>query len=210
MAHRDRLWARPRADAEAPPYKGRPWLASIPRGPAPPPPPPPPPPKKSRRGAIIGSLVAAITAGAVVAAVLLFVGDDGGKDTAKPLAAAAGGGRGLSARAIYAAASPGVVSIAAREGRGTSTGTGFLIDRDGTIVTNAHVVGEAGTVQVQFGDQGTQLDASVLGRDVSSDIAVVRVDPTQAGAPPPPPPARPPRGRGRGPRGGRRKPLPPR
>jgi putative serine protease PepD len=181
MAHRDRLWARPRADADAPPYRGRPWLAEVPREPEPPPPPPPPRPKKSRRGAIIGSLVAALTAGAVVAAVLLFIGQDDGKDTAKPLAAAAGGGRGLSARAIYASASPGVVSIAAKEGRGTSTGTGFLIDANGTIVTNAHVVGQAGTVQVQFGDQGTQLDAPVLGRDVSSDLAVVRVDPRQAG-----------------------------
>jgi putative serine protease PepD len=129
---------------------------------------------------IVGSLVAALTAGVVVAAVLLFVGHDD-KEAAKPLAAAPGGGSALTARAVYASASPGVVSIAAREGRGTSTGTGFLIDRNGTIVTNAHVVGDAGTVQVQFGDQGTQLDAPVLGRDVSSDIAVVRVDPGQAG-----------------------------
>src|SRR4051794_12287141 len=113
MAHRDRLWARPKADADAPPYRGRPWLAEVPREPAPPPPPPPPAPKKDRRTAIVGGLVAALTAGIVVALVLLLTGGSGdGKNAAKPLPAAAGSGNGLSARAIYASASPGVVSIA--------------------------------------------------------------------------------------------------
>src|SRR4051812_50115544 len=99
MAHRDRLWARPKADADAPPYRGRPWLASIPREPEPPPPPPPPPPKKSRRGAIAGALVAALTAGLVVAAVLVFAGG-GRKDAAKPLPAAPAAARGLRVRAV--------------------------------------------------------------------------------------------------------------
>src|SRR3954465_14627582 len=180
MAHRDRLGARPKSDADAPPYRGRPWLAEIERDPEPPPPPPPPPPKKSRRGAIVGSLVAALTAGAVVAAVLLFLGHDD-KNTAKPLAAAAGGGSALTAPAVYASASPGVVSIAAREGRGTSTGTGFLIDKNGTVVTNAHVVGSAGTAQVRFGDPGRTIDAPIPGPDASSDLAVLHVDPADAG-----------------------------
>ena len=91
MAHRDRLWARPKADADAPPYRGRPWLASVERAPEPPPPPPPPPPKKSHRRAIVGSLVAALAGVAVVAAVLIFAGS-GASNNAKPLAAAAGGG----------------------------------------------------------------------------------------------------------------------
>jgi len=56
-----------------------------------------------------------------------------------------------------------------------------VIDDRGTIVTNAHVVGEVGTAQVRFGDQGRTLDAPVLGRDASSDLAVLRVDPSQAG-----------------------------
>src|SRR3982751_4102095 len=67
------------------------------------------------------------------------------------------------------------------EGGATSTGTGFLIDRNGTVVTNAHVVGSAGSAQVRFGDQGRTLDAPVLGRDPSSDLAVLRVDPSLTG-----------------------------
>ena len=37
---------------------------------------------------------------------------------------------------------------------GSGSGTGFLVDSDGTIVTNAHVVGDAAQVQVRFNDKG--------------------------------------------------------
>jgi putative serine protease PepD len=60
---------------------------------------------------------------------------------------------------------------------GTATGTGFLIDGRDTIVTNAHVVGTADTVQVQFGDQGQVISGDVLGKDTSTDLAVVHIDP---------------------------------
>jgi putative serine protease PepD len=60
---------------------------------------------------------------------------------------------------------------------GTATGTGFLIDGADTIVTNAHVVGTAKTVAVQFGDQGQIIQGKVLGKDPSTDLAVVHVDP---------------------------------
>ncbi|HEV2873783.1 MAG TPA: trypsin-like peptidase domain-containing protein, partial [Thermoleophilaceae bacterium] len=68
---------------------------------------------------------------------------------------------------------PGVVSVQA----GPASGTGFVVNRDGTLITNAHVVGSADTAQVSFGDSGRMIDAEVLGTDVSSDIAVLRVDP---------------------------------
>ena len=77
------------------------------------------------------------------------------------------------AGAIYAEASPAVVSIRTDAG----SGTGFLIDRDGTIVTNAHVVGTADHVAVRFGPDGAQIDGQVLGADPSSDLAVVKIDP---------------------------------
>jgi putative serine protease PepD len=77
------------------------------------------------------------------------------------------------AGAIYAAASPAVVSIRA----GSGSGTGFLIDDDGTVVTNAHVVSGNRQVTVRFGDQAESLDGTVRGRDPSTDLAVVRVDP---------------------------------
>ena len=53
--------------------------------------------------------------------------------------------------AIYAAARNSVVSIKTSDG----SGTGFIVDKDGTIVTNAHVVGTESTVQVQFADDET-------------------------------------------------------
>ena len=69
---------------------------------------------------------------------------------------------------IYRSASAGVVSV--RTGNGS--GTGFVIDRDGTLVTNAHVVGDAETVQVQFSNDATAT-ARVAGVDRSSDLAVL-------------------------------------
>jgi putative serine protease PepD len=75
------------------------------------------------------------------------------------------------AGAIYALASPAVVSIRT----GSGSGTGFLIDSSGRIVTNAHVVGNNGRVLVRFGQEQTSLDGKVVGSDPSSDIAVVDI-----------------------------------
>src|SRR5437762_2666039 len=75
------------------------------------------------------------------------------------------------AGAIYALASPAVVSIRT----GTGSGTGFLIDSSGRIVTNAHVVGNNNRVLVRFGQEQTSLDGKVVGSDPSSDIAVVDI-----------------------------------
>lgn len=65
-------------------------------------------------------------------------------------------------------------------------GTGFVVSRDGYILTNAHVVSENGqavsTVTVIFkgdGSQGTQVKGTVLGADESTDVALIKVDPSQ-------------------------------
>jgi S1-C subfamily serine protease len=54
-------------------------------------------------------------------------------------------------------------------------GTGFVIDEDGHILTNAHVVGQAQKVQVVLRD-GRSLDGWVLGSDPVTDVAVVKID----------------------------------
>jgi putative serine protease PepD len=64
---------------------------------------------------------------------------------------------------------------------GGGSGTGFVIDERGTIVTNAHVVGDASEASVRFGDSGSAVEAEVLGTDPSSDLAVLRVDPSSVG-----------------------------
>jgi serine protease Do len=53
-------------------------------------------------------------------------------------------------------------------------GSGFIIDADGTIVTNNHVVGTADRIVVSLSD-GTQLPAKVIGTDELTDVAVIRV-----------------------------------
>jgi S1-C subfamily serine protease len=63
-----------------------------------------------------------------------------------------------------------------------ATGSGFLIDNDGHILTNAHVVEGAKDVTVQLGD-GNEQSAQVVGSDPSSDIALLKVDNTEGANP---------------------------
>ena len=55
-----------------------------------------------------------------------------------------------------------------------AAGSGFIIDENGTVVTNNHVVQGAKTVTVTLAD-GTKLPAKVIGRDPSTDVAVLRI-----------------------------------
>ncbi|HXE58426.1 MAG TPA: trypsin-like peptidase domain-containing protein [Gemmatimonadales bacterium] len=67
-------------------------------------------------------------------------------------------------------ASPAVVSVST----GASSGSGIIVRRDGVVLTNAHVVGNADVVEVGLAD-GRRLRGQVLGRDPSLDVAVVRI-----------------------------------
>lgn len=55
-------------------------------------------------------------------------------------------------------------------------GSGFVIDKEGHIVTNYHVVEDADTVQVVFSDDTNPVEAKVLGSDPSTDLAILQVD----------------------------------
>jgi S1-C subfamily serine protease len=61
--------------------------------------------------------------------------------------------------------------------QGTASGSGFVVDSDGTIVTNAHVVEGASKVTVSFEEGGRSVDAEVKGVDDDSDLAVLKIDP---------------------------------
>ena len=77
---------------------------------------------------------------------------------------------------VAAAVLPSVVQIKVQTSDGGATGSGFVVDDDGLVVTNNHVVeGAQGSVSVSFSD-GTSADADVVGRSASYDIAVLRVD----------------------------------
>ncbi len=81
---------------------------------------------------------------------------------------------------IYAQTSPSVALISA-EGSGGSggTGSGFLLDAKGHVVTNDHVVEAGRTYTVRFGEDGKALPAKLIGSDASTDLAVLEVDPTK-------------------------------
>lgn len=83
---------------------------------------------------------------------------------------------------VYNVVSPAVVaitnSIQATEGgalQPVSTGSGFVIDQEGHIVTNFHVVAEAARLEVSMFD-GTITSATLVGGDLDSDLAVIKVD----------------------------------
>ena len=79
---------------------------------------------------------------------------------------------------IYAKASPAVAFIQA----GDATGSGFLMDAQGHVVTNDHVVENSSTFTVRLGEEGAPLDAKLVGKDPSTDLAVLQVDPKKVSA----------------------------
>ena len=133
-----------------------------------PPPPPEPEPPRSRRGIW---LFAAGMATVLLLVAAFAAGDLLSNDKPAPRQRAQAPPARTPIGAIYAKASPAVVSVRTRG----ATGTGFLFDRDGTLVTNAHVVGRSRQVAVRFGPNGRSIDASVLGTDPSSDLAVLKI-----------------------------------
>ncbi len=80
---------------------------------------------------------------------------------------------------LYEQANPSVVHIFSLQG----TGTGFVYDEQGHVVTNNHVVADSDVFEVVFAD-GTRSNAEVVGTDVDSDLAVMRVEDRPASARP--------------------------
>ena len=86
----------------------------------------------------------------------------------------------LPAAQIYERAAKSVVELAVSGGSGgsgvaTAQGSGFVYDESGHIVTNQHVVAGATSIAVSFWN-GVELDATLVGTDPSTDLAVIRVD----------------------------------
>jgi S1-C subfamily serine protease len=61
-------------------------------------------------------------------------------------------------------------------GGGVATGSGFLIDNEGHIVTNNHVVEGATKVEVKLGSSDTSHEAEVVGTDPATDVALLKID----------------------------------
>ncbi len=80
-----------------------------------------------------------------------------------------------SLEALYEQVSPGVVSLQFTTAEGNGQGTGFVIDKEGHIVTNYHVASDATELEVHF-PSGLKVYGTVIGSDMDSDLAVIKVD----------------------------------
>jgi putative serine protease PepD len=172
----------------------------------PPPPNEPPRPTAAgggftRRGLTALIAVVALLGGVAGAGITALAGGGNGGSTTTTVtenaaspAADTSSNNGLNARTLYAGTAAGVVDITSRgvtEGsaavspfggpsqqqKATATGTGFVVDGKGNIVTAAHVVNGASSITVTFQD-GTTRKATLLGKDNATDVAVLKVDPS--------------------------------
>jgi 2-alkenal reductase len=80
-----------------------------------------------------------------------------------------------SLEALYELVSPGVVSLQFNTPEGGGQGTGFVIDKEGHIVTNYHVASDATELEVHF-PSGLKVYGTLIGTDLDSDLAVIKVD----------------------------------
>ena len=147
--------------------------------------------------AVAGGLVVLICGLVLIEAGVVDTSDDSSASsdvvTPAPLAqpASDSGDQNASVHEIYERDAQGVAFISAqvvqssesvfglpRQQQSTATGSGFLIDDEGHILTNAHVVEGAKSVTVQLGDRDPQ-DAEIVGSDPSTDIALLKVDNTE-------------------------------
>jgi len=150
------------------------------------------------KSSFLPMVAAGVLGGGVTAAALLGAGVAGDSVTrtviqSPPLGAAsspvAQRGSALTMRDIYRRSAPGVVFVRARSlqdgaspfdfaqrSANVASGSGFVIDADGLMLTNAHLVAGATDIRVTFSDQRT-VSARVLGKDEDTDLALLGVDP---------------------------------
>ena len=148
-------------------------------------------PSRASRSLILPLTLAAVLGGGVAAAAVVAVGGDNdstpatvtvaappatsssntaGAAAASATAPAAASAGTKSVAAIYRAAAPGVVRVTQAQGQGS----GFVIDSEGHILTNAHVVDGTGPVFVSFSNND-RVQATVVGKDDSTDTALLKV-----------------------------------
>jgi S1-C subfamily serine protease len=144
--------------------------------------------------------VSALIGGGLVVAVLAAAGDLGSNSTtlttvqaapATPTNASATQNAALTPHQIYVRDAPGVAFVTSTivqrsespfglfgesQRQGQATGSGIVIDGNGTILTNYHVVENAIKVTVSF-EKGKAVEAQVIGKDPSHDLAILHIHP---------------------------------
>jgi S1-C subfamily serine protease len=141
---------------------------------------------------VLGGLVVLVLGAVLIATDVIDTGDDRTvvrESTLTPPSSDPGstdGGRTVNE--IYRQEGRGVVFVEAQgvagssifgQDEGAATGSGFVVDEDGTILTNAHVVDGADEVTVSFEEGSDAIDAELRGVDVDTDLAVLKIDPDE-------------------------------
>jgi S1-C subfamily serine protease len=146
-------------------------------------------PRPVSRRLLFGSAVIVVLV--ALSACAAKIGAASTQSSASPAAAVLNSSRSATAAgqqeptvAVVRQVTPAVVNITSRVpsagvfGGGTTSsavGTGFIVESDGVILTNQHVIENASDITVTLSD-GSQLAASVLATDVPHDLAVLKVD----------------------------------
>jgi S1-C subfamily serine protease len=174
----------------APPYlpsQEPPWIDQPP----PPPPAPPEPPRRPRRGRAAAIIVALslLCGGLGLEIGSTFFGSPATTSTAATSTAntatlptvgstpATGGTTGgMSAADIAAKVDPAVVNITTTLANGHAAGTGMILTSDGLVLTNNHVIADATAIRAQINGSGPIYSATVLGYDISEDVALLQID----------------------------------
>jgi S1-C subfamily serine protease len=152
---------------------------------------------KSAPQAVLVALLSALAAALSVSALFLAAGafDDDARGPGAAASPSAAGSERVST--IFRRSRSGVVLVEARRpgtplsfGRpsradGVATGTGFLVDEAGHVVTNDHVAAGGRVVTVQAGPSTKRVRARIVGRDPSTDLALLRVNPRELPDPTP-------------------------
>jgi putative serine protease PepD len=126
------------------------------------------------RRRLVTPLVALCVIALLVSGIAIGTQLVGKREVERTVVQGSGGASATQIKAAYEAAHDGVVRVSTDSGNGT----GWVYDDLGTIVTNNHVVSGGGdSIKVRFGDRGEDVPAKLLGTDISSDLAVLRVDP---------------------------------
>ena len=142
---------------------------------------------------VLPMLLAALAGGAVASAAVLLAGAGtrsrtAGRVLAATASSSSSGSRreiastGLTATQVYQRDSSGVVSIKAITSTGEDSGTGIVLNEEGLILTNDHVIAGALSLTVSPGTSpSTTRTASVVGEEANSDLALIRVNPSGLG-----------------------------
>lgn len=177
------------------------WTPISAQSPLPPPPPSTPivtttsstppsssPSAPSRRGlgVVTIALVSAVSALAGAAIGVIATRDDSSNPTTGAIVTAPSNDSVATAQTqigkIAAAVAPSVVTITAltssQMGEGESVGTGVIVNSSGEILTNAHVVEGAKTVQVRLMNQTEPVKGNVVAADATNDLALVKINAT--------------------------------